>query len=366
MIAAVLNENPSPDKSPKNSFTYMHDYPKPNLPSQDWCLVKVKAAGLNRAELRGRAALPPGRAELNIFQDEYHEDPPKVLGEELVGVVEQAGSETKFKAGQVVTAFIYGGGKAHDGAYAEYAICHKRRLYQLPFSDAEDVEKRVGWEVLGAIPMSMWTAYGSVFEAGRLGHRGKGKKEVLLVHGATSSVGVLAILLAKDKGFTVVATTRKENKIQRLQAAGADHVILDQDLDQDIPKLFPDGVDVVLELVGPDAIERTLSLTARYGSVVCTGVLSKQWSVEGFTPAIIPPCRNLTFYGMTNSGCLGSDDEGLDQVESMMSYVVSLVEAGNFKREVFLDKVFDLKDIGSAHEYMENNQAVGKVVVRVP
>lgn len=370
MIAASLKPAPSSEKAPKDSFTYQHDYPRPTLPSSDWCLVRVRAAGLNRAELRGRAALPPGKGELNIFQHEYHEDPPKILGEELVGEIEEAGSGTGFNKGEIVTAFIYGGGKAHDGAYAQYSICHKRRLYRLPFRDAKEVEQRLGWEALGAIPMSVWTAYGSVFEAGRLGHRstghGKAGKEVLLVHGGTSSVGIWAILLAKDKGFEVVATTRKGEKVQKLKDAGADSVILDHELEEQIPKQFPDGVDVTLELVGPDMIQRALSFTARHGSVVCTGVLTKNWDLNNFRPAMIPTCRNLTFYGMTNRGSLGPEDEGLDQVEPILKYVVDRVEHGTFPKEMFLDKVFELEVIGAAHEYMEDNRAVGKVVVLIP
>lgn len=358
MVAAVLKPSPSPDKPPKESFQYRQNYPRPTLPNQEWCLVRVKAAGLNRAELRGRAGLPPARGELNIFQDEYHEDPPAVLGEELVGVVEEAGTDTGLRRGEVVTAFIYGGGKAHDGAYAQYSICHKKRLYRLPFSGEEEVERGIGWKVLAAVPMSMWTAYGSIFEAGRLGCRNKDQQETLLVHGGTSSVGIWAILLAKDKGFTVIATTRKQDKLKQLKDAGADYAVLDQDLEQQVQQAFPRGVDVVLELVGPDMLQRALSLTARYGSVVCTGVLTKQWDLEGFQPAMIPPCRNLTFYSC--------DDEELTDVEPVLKYVVSKIQQGAFKPEIFLDRVFGLEDVGTAHQYMENNEAVGKVVVTVP
>ena len=366
MIAAVLNPSPSADKSAVDSFAYRTDYPRPTLPSEDWCLVRVKAAGLNRAELRGRTSFPPGKGEFGIFQKEYHEDPPTVLGEELVGVVEEAGSGTGFRKGEVVTAFIYGGGKAHDGAYAQYSICHKRRLYRLPFKVADDVEKRIGWDVLGAIPMSMWTAYGSLFEAGQLEHkRGHGKATVL-IHGGTSSVGIWAVLLAKDKGFRVAATTRKAEKLERLQSAGADYAILDEELEEKIPELFPRGADVVLELVGPDMVQRALSFTARYGTAVCTGVLTKEWDIRDFRPAMIPTCRNLSFYGMTNRGSLGPDDEGLEIVEDVLKYVISKVNDGTFKKEVFFDKVLELKDIGAAHQYMEDNKAVGKVVVTIP
>jgi NADPH:quinone reductase-like Zn-dependent oxidoreductase len=358
MVAAVLKPSPSPDRPPKESFELRQDYPKPTLPSQEWCLVRVKAAGLNRAELRGRAGLPPANGELSIFREEYHEDPPAILGEELVGVVEEAGTDTGLRRGDVVTAFIYGGGKAHDGAYAQYSICHRKRLYRLPFADEEEVERGIGWKVLAAVPMSMWTAYGSIFEAGRLGCRNKNEQETLLIHGGTSSVGVWAILLAKDKGFTVIATTRQEDKLEQLQKAGADHAVLDQDLEQLVGQAFPRGVDVVLELVGPDMLQRVLPLTARCGSVVCTGVLTKQWDVKGFQPAMIPSCRNLTFYSC--------DDEELVNVEPVLKYVVRKIKQGAFKPDIFLDKVFALEDIGTAHEHMEDSKAVGKVVVTIP
>lgn len=291
--------------------------------------------------------------EFNIFRKEYHEDPPKILGEEFVGIVEEAGSGSGFQKGDHVTGFIYGGGKAHDGAYAEYSLCHKRRLYRLP-------ETKLSWEVLGAIPMSMWTAYGSVFEAGGLDR--KGGKRTLLVHGGTSSVGVWAVLLAKDRGHTVIATTRKQEKVEKLKKLGADHVVLEDEFDDKIPKLCPKGVDVILELVGPDTMAKSLNVTARYGTVVVTGLLTKNWDLQGFRPSTIPTCRNLSFYSSTNGYCLGGEDEGLDQVEGVLKDVIRKVEDKTYPVETFLDRTFKLEEIGKAHEYCENNGATGKVV----
>jgi len=327
------------------------------LPSPDWILVRVHAVGLNRAELRGREGLKPGLGEFNIFQKEYHSDPPSILGEEFVGVVAEAGTSTGFQEGEKVAGWIYGGGKAHDGAYGEYTLCHKRRLFRLP------KDTKPGWDVLGAVPMSMWTAYGSVFEAGGLDRKREGSGgSTLLIHGATSSVGMWALLLAKDRGHTVIATTRQQDKVDRLKKAGADHVVLEQDIEKRIPELYPAGVDVVLELVGPAHMIKSLSLTARYGTVVVTGVLTKEWDQPDFRPSMIPPARNLTFYGMTNRGSLGPEDEGLDVVEDVLADVIAKVESGQFPRESFLDKVFKLEEMGKAHRYMEENKACGKVV----
>lgn len=353
MTAAVLT---SLGSSPASScFSIDTRYSRPSLPSPDWILVRVKAAGLNRAELRSRAGDTPGKPEFNIWQAHYHTSPPAILGEEFVGLVEKAGSDTKFKKGQKVTGFVYGGGKAYDGAYAQYVLCHRRRLYRLP-------ETSLSWDILGAIPMSMWTAYGSIFEAGQLQ-----KGQSLLVHGGTSSVGIWAIILAKDRGCTVIATTRSEKKAEKLKTSGADHVLLESELGDGVAKLFPKGVDVILELVGPDQVMSfTLPSLARHGSAVVTGVLTKGWALKDFLPAMIPPTRKLTFYSMTNSGCLGPEDEGLETVEPVLAEVVRKVEGKQFDPNVFLDKVFRLEDVGKAHQYMEDNMAVGKVVLEVP
>lgn len=183
------------------------------------------------------------------------------------------------------------------------------------------------------------------------------------MHGATSSVGLWAILLAKDHGCTVLATTRRSDKIDRLKEAGAHHVLLESDLDASggIHNLFPDGVDCILELVGPDKLLTfALPNLARHGSVVVTGVLAKSWSMENFSPYAIPPTRKLAFYSM------GDKDEGLEKVPGVMEEVMRKVESGRWPKEVFLNRVFGLEEVGEAHDYMEENRAVGKVVVVVP
>jgi hypothetical protein len=78
MTAVVLS---SPGVHPPSKcFTIDKQYPRPTLPSQTWVLVKVKAAGLNRAELRGRNGDEPAPPEFGMFVDEFHPDPPKILG----------------------------------------------------------------------------------------------------------------------------------------------------------------------------------------------------------------------------------------------------------------------------------------------
>ena len=275
---------------------------------------------------------------------------PQILGEEFVGTVETAGTSTSFKPGDAVAGWIYGGGKAHDGAYAHYTLCHSRRCFSLPSSS-------LPWSTLGGIFMSMWTAWGSLFLAAQLA-----PNSVVLVHGATSSVGLFAILLAKDHACTVIATTRNPDKRAKLEAAGADHVLLESELGSSrLRELYPKGVDCILELVGPDQVLAfALPHLARHGSVVVTGVLSKEWAVEGFSPAAIPPTRKLTFYTM-------ADEEEMALVPGVMAEAVRKVESGAWKADVFVSRVFEgLETVGEAHEYMEESRAVGKVVLVVP
>ncbi|KAB2573841.1 putative zinc-type alcohol dehydrogenase-like protein YogA [Lasiodiplodia theobromae] len=355
MTAAVLT---SPGAHPPTScFTHDPLYPRPSLPSPDWILVRVHAAGLNRAELRGRAGHTPFLPEFNIFQSEYHADPPAILGEEFVGEVAEAGATTGFEPGEKVAGFIYGGGKAYDGAYAQYTVVHRRRCFRLPR------ETGLGWEVLGAMPMSLWTAYGSVVLCGRLRERGEGA--TVLVHGATSSVGIFAILLAKERGATVVATTRQEGKLARLKEVGADYAVLEEDIEKEVLGRFPRGVDIVLELVGPDQIQRGMGLLARYGTLVVTGILNLEWEATGFNPMKIPATRCLTKHAMTNAGP-GTEDDELDLVEPVLAEAIRNVESGKWPKEYIIDRTFELREAGAAHTYMEDNKAKGKVVMTIP
>lgn len=355
MVATVLT---TPGAQPPSAcFSYVEDYPRPSLPSQDWILCRVHAVGLNRAELRGRDGHPPFMPEFNIFQAEYHTDPPKILGEEFVGFVEEAGSTSGFTCGEKVTGFIYGGGKAYDGAYAQYTIAHKRRLFRLPQST------KLSWEMLATVPMSFWTAYGSIVLSGRLPERKPGA--TVMIHGATSSVGTFGILLAKERGATVIATTRQKHKLSRLEEIGADYAILEENIEQEVLERFPRGMDIILELVGPDQIQRSLGLLARYGTLVVTGVLNLGWKATGFNPMTIPSTRNLTRHIMTNSGT-GTQDEELELVEPALGEAVRNIESEKWPKDHILDRTFQLSEAGAAHTYMEENRARGKVVMIIP
>ncbi len=120
----------------------------------------------------------------------------------------------------------------------------------------------------------------------------------------------------------------------------------------DVRRVFPDGVDKVLELVGATTLLDSLLCTARFGSVCMTGMVSNQWQLPNFSPmGAIPTSVSLTTY----SG--GSEDFANTPLQS----IVRDVEAGNITHKI--GRVFQLDDIVEAHRCMEDNAAGGKIVV---
>src|SRR5207249_10628889 len=128
--------------------------------------------------------------------------------------------------------------------------------------------------------------------------------QTLLIRGGTSSVGMAAAILAKDRGLTVLSTTRQPDRVAALKAIGVDHVILDHgDLAAQARAIVPDGVEAALELVGTNTLPDTLRATAVHGVVCFTGMLSNQWTVADFYPIdYIPSGFRLTAYGVDAVG----------------------------------------------------------------
>jgi NADPH2:quinone reductase len=295
--------------------------------AKDEVLIKIKAFGLNRSELMTRKGYSP-----NVLF-------PRILGIECVGeVVEDPSGE--YLKGQKIAAFMGGMGRDFDGSYAEYAKLPKSIIF--PFESVLD------WSVLGALPEMFQTVYGSLFLALKIQ-----KGESILVRGGTSSIGTLAIQLAKLEGLTVIATTRNPDKKESLLKHGADFVVIETGKIEDkIKAIFPKGVNKTLELVGTSTIKDSLLSTAPFGTVCMTGMLSEQWSIADFAPMeYIPATVNLTIY-----------DSGQIRVEQehFQNFILQ-IEKGEI--EVVIKETFRLEEIVQAHELMEKNSGTGKIVV---
>jgi NADPH:quinone reductase-like Zn-dependent oxidoreductase len=296
-------------------------------PRPGWVLVRVRAFGLNRSELVTRRG---GSGDAVTF--------PRVLGIECVGEVVEA-PDGDLRRGQTIVAVMGGMGRDYDGGYAQYAL--------LPVSQVVPVETALDWPRLGAIPESFGTAWGSLDKIGL--HAG----ESLLVRGGTSSVGMAAIAIAKDQGLTVFATTRQEGKRAALDAAGVDHVVIDDgSAAAKVREIAPDGVDGLLELVGPGALLDSLKAVRAGGRACISGFLEGDWNVE---PARAEAERLGIPLARFGSGTINVDSYG-----EIFQEIVSRVEDGRYRS--ILDRTFPLAEIAEAHRYMEANRATGKVV----
>jgi len=233
-----------------------------------------------------------------------------------------------------------GMGRTFDGGYAEYT--------SVPAGQVIAFRSDLPWELLGAVPEMLQTAYGSLTTGldAQPGH-------TLLVRGGTSSVGMAAAVLAKRQGLTVVSTTRSAAKADRLREIGVDHVIIDDgEVAPTLRQLLPGGVDLALELVGAPTLRDTLRTLKVHGVACFTGMLSNSWVVEDFYPIdYLPSGVRLTAY----SG------EAADlPSEVLQDYLAAAAQDHGL---IPLDRVFPLDQVGTAHEYMEEDRATGKIVV---
>ncbi|EXJ54415.1 hypothetical protein A1O7_09754 [Cladophialophora yegresii CBS 114405] len=321
MKAVVIHEAGAPD------VLKLEQRPIPT-PAVDEVLIRVKAFGLNRSEMFTRQGHSP-----NVRF-------PRVLGIEAAGVVEACPSG-KFQPGDKVASAMAGMGRDFDGGYAEYT-CPKAVNTQL-------LTTQLDWQVVGAVPEMLQTAYGSLFKALKLvaGDR-------LLVRGGTTSVGLAAAAIARNHGCFVAGTTRSSSPetAELMHKSGVEEVIVDDGKVADKVESGGKKFDKVLELVGTTTLKDSLKCAVEGGIVCMTGIVGNSWSFQEFSPMdVIPHCVSLTVYS-------GGPNEFM---ETPLNELLKQIEAGTMPVQV--GKVFKIDQIVEAHETMEKNLARGKIVV---
>ncbi|MDG4969515.1 zinc-binding dehydrogenase [Lactococcus lactis] len=303
-------------------------YKRPDV-KPGYALIKVKAFGVNESEVTSRK----GESSSDFSF-------PRILGIEGVGVIEETSSNSNYQTGQQVATMMEGLGRSVDGSYAEYMLVKEDNL--IPFKSS------LPWEVLGAIPEMVQTAYGSLTTGLQIK-----EGETLFIHGGTSTVGLTAAVLAKSMGVTVIATSRKVEKLDILKKYGVKHAILDdENYFSHVKKIVPEGVDKVLEFIGTDVVPQDMKLLKKAGKLCFTGALNNKWAFDNFSPYCIPSGTFFTSYAGGVS----------DFPSQVMDQIIKKIE--NKEIEIPIAKVYDgLESVKEAQTNLESGKFIGKHVV---
>src|SRR5579885_2048182 len=300
-------------------------------PAGDQVRVRVRAAGINRADLLQRAGgypAPPGW-------------PSNIPGMEFAGEVDAVGPLARmWKPGQRVM------GLAGGGAQAEYIVVHEGMLVEIPAN--------LDFEQAAGIPEVFMTAHDALFtQAGlQMGER-------VLIHAAGSGVGTAAIQLAHATGATTFGTSRTPEKLERARPLGLDVALSDQNFAAEVQRLTGGaGVNVVLDFVGATYLQQNLEALATWGRIVFLAtmggaqaninlglVMGKRASLKGVT------LRTRTL------------EEKMAVTRRFAAHVLPLLATGKVKPVI--EKVYPLEQIGQAHAEMGENRNFGKLVVTI-
>jgi NADPH2:quinone reductase len=299
-------------------------------PGEAELLVKVEAAGVNRPD---------------VFQRMGNYPPPKgvtdIPGLELAGEVVALGPNTKrYKVGDKVTALVAG------GAYAQYCV--------VPEPQALPVPKGFSMVEAAAMPETFFTVWHNMFERGRLS-----SGESVLIHGGSSGIGTTAIMLAKAFGAKVFITAGSKEKCDACLKLGADVAInyKSEDFVAVVKRETGDaGVDVVLDMVGGEYIERNYEVSAIEGRICQIAFLGATRATVNFRLML---AKRLTH---TGSGLRPRSvaDKG-KMANALEAKVWPLLNAGKCKPVI--DSTFPYRDAAKAHARMETSAHIGKIVL---
>jgi NADPH:quinone reductase len=293
-------------------------------------LIRVKAAGINRPDVLQRAGAyppPPGASDLP--------------GLEVAGEIAALGSDVSgFAIGAQVCALTPGGG------YAEYVVTPAPQVLPVPkgFSLVE----------AAAVPETYFTVWSNVFDRGRLA-----EGETLLVHGGSSGIGTTAIQLAKAFGSRVFTTAGSADKCEACERLGADRAInyKTEDYGAVIKELTAKkGVDVVLDMVGGDYVQRDIDIMAPDGRRVSIAFLGGPKVTLNLTKVMV---NRLTLTGSTLRPRPVAYKGQIAQ--ALRERVWPLLESGKVKPLIF--KTFPLAEAAAAHALMETSSHIGKIVL---
>lgn len=301
-------------------------------PESGEVLIQIHAAGVNRPD---------------CIQRQGHYAPPEgvtdIPGLEVSGEVVALGDGvSSFNVGEPVCALVAGGG------YAEYVVAPVEQVLPIP-SGLTMIEA-------AALPETCMTVWTNVFERAHLA-----PDETLMIHGGSSGIGTTAIQIASALGSRVIATAGSDEKCQACLDLGAERAVNYREEDfvaaaKDFGK--GKGINVILDMVGGDYIQKNIKAAAPDGRIVNIAFLQGAKVEVNFMPLML---KRLTLTGSTlRSQSIARKGEIARQLKRT---VWPLIEAGRIKPVIF--KEFPLIEAKNAHELMESSAHIGKIMLNV-
>ncbi|MCG3088258.1 NAD(P)H-quinone oxidoreductase [Sporosarcina cyprini] len=306
------------------------EHDKPN-PKDGEILIKVKASAVNRTDIINR--------EKSLG---YLDNP--ILGVEVAGIVEEVGAGSEIEVGTRVMGLVNGGG------YAEYVV--------MPADRAMVIPEQLTYEEGAAIPEVFLTAYQTLFWIGQLR-----ANENVLIHAGGSGVGTAAIQLAKELGqANVITTAGSEEKLDFCRSLGADICInyKEQNFDEEILNITKNqGVDLILDFIGASYWNKNISSIKVDGRWVLIGILGGANIDNVNLMDLLSKRIQLTGTLLTPR----SDSYKVALTNEFSTKTIDLF--ANNKLRPIVDQVFPFNQIQQAHEHMENNKNIGKIILKI-
>jgi NADPH2:quinone reductase len=293
-------------------------------------LIKVNAAGLNRADLLQRMGLYPPP-----------EDASPIMGLEVAGEVMAVGADVEnWEPGDKVCALTHGGG------YTDYTVAPATQCLPIPtdFSMTE----------AAALPEALFTVWHNIFQ------RAKWQPdENILIHGGASGIGSMAVALCSALGGAVYTTAGSVEKCAALETLGATRAInyKREDFEQVFNELgLKDKIPVILDMVGGDFIQKNINIAAPEGRLVSIAFIRGFKAEINFAPLLM---KRITLTGSTLRA--QSFAQKAVMREEILTQVYPLLNSGSVKPIV--DQIFPLEAVTQAHERMQSGQHMGKIIL---
>ena len=323
-MRAIAIENPGPDYR-----LVEHEISKP-VPGPNEILIRIAAAGLNHADLlqaQGKYPPPPGA--------------PETMGMEVSGTIAELGpSVTGLAAGDPVCALLMGGG------YAEYVAAPQECVLPVPTG--------ISLVDAAALPEVHFTVWTNLMDSARLK-----ANETVLVHGGSSGIGTAAIQLLTALGHAVFTTAGSDEKCAACERLGARRAI--NYAHEDFVAVVKEatagkGVDVILDMVGGDYIQRNLQAAGVWGRIVNIGYQKGFTAEVNFTPMLI---KRLSLMATTLRHRNLAEKAAIR--DAVKKTVWPLIEQGRIRPIV--DSRFPLAEAQKAHVRMRESSHIGKILL---